>query len=248
MRLRQIALVAEDLDARTRDVADLLGLQAGYADPGVGAYGLENVVMPVGDTFLEIVSPKQDGTTAGRLLEKRGGDGGYMVILQVEDFAAAYVRIKDKGVRIVSERHGDCYDFAHMHPKDIGGAIVSVDEMRPPEHWEWGGPDWKGLVDTSVTTGIVGVEIQSSDPAAMAARWADVLGLSAATSDRKGEIALDGGLIRFVEDRDGRGDGVSALMVKVADAGAFMARAQRLGALDADGVATACGTRIYPIA
>ena len=92
MRLRQIALVAHDLAAAETDIRAILGLDYAYDDPGVGKFGLRNAVFPVGETFLEVVSPKKPGTTAGRLLEKRGGDGGYMVILQVEDTAEARAR------------------------------------------------------------------------------------------------------------------------------------------------------------
>lgn len=87
MRLRQIALVGQDLDACRAEIVEVLGLGGAYADPGVGKYGLHNAVWPVGDTFLEVVSPTREGTTAGRLLEKRQGDGGYMVILQTDDLA-----------------------------------------------------------------------------------------------------------------------------------------------------------------
>src|SRR5678815_6198505 len=97
MRLRQIALVGRDLDAAEADIRAVLGLDYAYDDPGVGKFGLRNAVFPVGETFLEVVSPKQAGTTAGRLLEKRGGDGGYMVILQVEDIAEARARIAKAG-------------------------------------------------------------------------------------------------------------------------------------------------------
>src|SRR3984885_7922975 len=97
MRLRQIALVAKDLAAARADICAVLGIDYAFDDPGVGKYGLRNAVFPIGDTFLEVVSPKQTGTTAGRLLEKRGGDGGYMVILQVDDLAAALGRVANAG-------------------------------------------------------------------------------------------------------------------------------------------------------
>src|SRR5580692_9687540 len=100
MRLRQIALVAQDLAAAQADIAAVLGLDYAYDDPGVGKFGLRNAVFPIGETFLEVVSPKQDGTTAGRLLEKRGGDGGYMVILQVHDIKKARAQIAAAGARV----------------------------------------------------------------------------------------------------------------------------------------------------
>ena len=47
----------------------MLDLEVGFRDPGVELFGLRNAVIPVGDTFLEVVSPIKEGTTAGRLLE-----------------------------------------------------------------------------------------------------------------------------------------------------------------------------------
>ena len=85
IRLRQVAFVAADLSPVEADIEEHLGLESCFRDPGVARFGLRNVLYPVGDQLLEVVSPTEAGTTAGRLLAKRGGDGGYMVILQVDD-------------------------------------------------------------------------------------------------------------------------------------------------------------------
>ena len=44
---------------------------------GSAEFGLENTLMPVGRNFLEVVAPIQEGTAAGRYLDRRGGNGGY---------------------------------------------------------------------------------------------------------------------------------------------------------------------------
>ena len=116
MRLRQIALVGEDLAACEADIRAILGLDYAYDDPGVGTFGLKNAVFPIGETFLEVVSPKQEGTTAGRLLEKRGGDGGYMAIFQVRDIGEARARLEAARARTVSEVDRDCVHYSHIHP------------------------------------------------------------------------------------------------------------------------------------
>jgi hypothetical protein len=59
MRLRQIALVGKDLAACEADIRAILGLDYAYDDPGVGEFGLKNAVFPVGETFLEVVSPNR---------------------------------------------------------------------------------------------------------------------------------------------------------------------------------------------
>ncbi len=244
IRLRQIALVAHDLAKAHADIAAVLGLDYAYDDPGVGKYGLHNAVFPVGNTFLEVVSPTTDDTTAGRLLDKRAGDGGYMVILQVEDLPAARRRVLQAGVRIADQTDGDGFAFTHLHPKDVGGAIVSLDAMQPWDRWEWGGPGWQDRVRTDTSVAVVGAEVQAIDPAAMAARWAKVLGLPMAVRDGVRGIALDGGEIRFVPIEDDRGEGLGGFDVVVHDPEAVRATAARRGLVDEMGAVVLSGTRV----
>ena len=244
MRLRQIALVAHDLEKAKADIVAVLGLGADYADPGVGHFGLENAVWPIGDTFLEVVSPKQSGTTAGRLLDKRGGDGGYMTIFQVPDIDAARARASQHGVRFVwNTDRDDGVRASHLHPKDTGGALISIDQMTPVGRWEWGGPDWETAVRTDVSTSIVGAEIQAEDPDAMSARWAEILGLERSGGGDAWRLALDGGEIRFVSPSDGRGEGLGGFDVAVRDVAEVKARARARGLVVGDSVMLA-GTRV----
>jgi hypothetical protein len=211
MRLRQICLVASELEPAVRELCSVLGLEVGYRDPGVAEFGLNNAVMPVGTQFLEVVSPVREGTTAGRFLKRRGGDGGYMVILQTDDLAADRDRLASLGVRIVWQIELDDIKTVHLHPRDIGGAIVSLDQPNPPEAWRWGGPDWQAHAATEVVRGIAGVEIEAADPVAMAARWAQLLGLGTPVPvDGVERLALDGGELCFVK-AGARGEGVSCV-------------------------------------
>jgi catechol 2,3-dioxygenase-like lactoylglutathione lyase family enzyme len=244
MRLRQIALVGQDLAAAEADIRAVLGLDYAYDDPGVGAFGLRNAVFPVGETFLEVVSPKQEGTTAGRLLEKRGGDGGYMVILQVRDIAEARERIAKAGARTVAQADRDGVHMTHIHPRDIGGAIVSVDQMEPWERWEWGGPVWRDNVRIDTSVGITGAELQGDDPAAMARRWGEILGRTPEPAEGGWRIGLeDGGEVRFVTAADGRGEGLGRFDVAVRDPAAVRAAAKARGLLQGDDVILS-GTRV----
>ena len=245
MRLRQIALVAHDLEQAKADIVAVLGLGADYADPGVGHFGLENAVWPIGDTFLEVVSPKQPGTTAGRLLDKRDGDGGYMTIFQVPDIVAARARAAEHGVRFVwNTDRGDGVAASHLHPKDTGGALISMDQMTPPARWEWGGPGWETAARTDVSTGIVGAEIQADDPGAMSQRWADILGLERGCADGVWRLTLDGGELRFVSPTDDRGEGLGGFDVAVRDPVAVRAVAKARGLAAVDGEVVLAGARV----
>ncbi len=244
MRLRQIALVGADLDRAEADIRAVLGVDYAYDDPGVGKFGLKNAVFPIGETFLEVVSPKAEGTTAGRLIEKRGGDGGYMVILQVHDIARARAGIAAAGARVVEDISLPGVEASHIHPRDIGGAIVSLDWMDSWGRWEWGGPVWRENLRTDVSTRIVGAEIQSDDPEAMSARWAEVLDQAREQAAGGWRIPLEeDGEIRFVAAADGRGDGLRAFDVAVRDPDAVRAVAEARGLLK-DGEVTLCGTAV----
>ena len=137
MRLRQIALVTPELRDVERKICDQLGLEVCYRDPGLSSFGLRHGLYAIGDQILEVVAPKQPGTTAGRFLERRGGEGGYMVLLQTDELQQHKTRVENDGMRIVHDgkvdAHGASIHGIHLHPKDVGGAILSLDQADPPE-------------------------------------------------------------------------------------------------------------------
>ena len=137
-RLRQAVIVAADQPAAERALGTELGLHSPFYDPGVAHFGLTNAVFTVGDTFLEVISPAREGTTAGRYRERIGGDGGYMAMFQVPDIDDAQKRLIDLDVRVVFDgSHPDIADL-HLHPRDVPGAIVALNEARPPKRQEPG--------------------------------------------------------------------------------------------------------------
>jgi hypothetical protein len=74
----------------------------------------------------------------------------------------------------------DLADIAgtHLHPKDVAGAIVSLDWADPPESWRWAGPEWTGRAPEHHSAGAIsGLTIEVTDPVRAAERWALVLGL-----------------------------------------------------------------------
>ena len=185
-RLRQVVLAARTLAPVAEELEAAIGVSDPYRDAGVGHFGLENAVYALGDTFIEIVAPVRDGTAAGRQLDRRGGDCGYMVMFELADAAALRRRLSDTGVRVVWETaHDDIIDL-HLHPKDVPGAIVAVDVTDPPGSWRWGGPAWTGTVPAHGAGGLRGLTVGAVDPTATAARWAAVLGI-----DVLGETMLD---------------------------------------------------------
>ena len=101
MRIRQLVLVSDERDSVVEDLCGLFEIEVAFYDPGIIHFGLENAVIPVGDTFLEVVSPVQEETTAGRYLERRNGNGGYMVIMQTDDLKSEKARVEAEVINIV---------------------------------------------------------------------------------------------------------------------------------------------------
>jgi Glyoxalase-like domain len=214
-RLRQVAVVARDCGRVAEELHQAFGWAQPFHDAGVGEFGLTNAVFAVGDTFLEVVAPAQPDTAAGRYLERRGGDGGYMAIFQVPDLAAARRRIADLGVRVVWT--ADLPDMAatHLHPADVPGAIVSVDWAAPAQSWRWAGPSWTGQAPEHAPGGVTGLTIEVKDPPAAARRWAEVLGISASCDGRTAVVELPdaGQRLGFVPARAGHGEGITAVTI-----------------------------------
>src|SRR5215475_6738598 len=218
-RLRQVALAAVDCEATARQLQDTFRWPEPFHDPGVGRFGLTNSVFAVGDTFVEVVAPDRADTAAGRYLERRGGDSGYMAIFQMPDLEEARRRVTSAGVRVVWT--ADLADIAgtHLHPKDVPGAIVSLDWADPPESWRWAGPEWTGRAPAHLQGGLRGLTIEVTDPAGAAARWAEVLGLTVTHDQDAAVIELTHARqdLRFVP-ATGQGEAITEVRL-TADAG-----------------------------
>ena len=170
-------LAAAQLEPVAAALRSALALDEPFRDPGVGEFGLENVVFALGDCFLEVVSPTRAGTAAGRYLERRGGDGGYMVIFDLEDLEGARSRALGLGVRVVWQIDLPDISGTHLHPADMRGAIVSIDGSRPYGSWRWGGPEWTARIGAGAPGRLAGITVAVADPASVAARWGEVLGV-----------------------------------------------------------------------
>lgn len=251
LRLRQIALVAEKLAPVEQALVDVLGIAVCYRDPAVATFGLENALLPVGNQFLEVVAPVQAGTAGGRYLERRGGDGGYMVICQCDDHPPRRERVAALGVRTVFDRDMEDYALMQLHPKDTGGSFLEIDAqlgpggLDPDGPWHPAGPDWKAGQRLDRVTGIVAAEIQADDPAAVARKWSDIVEIPLTrTADDDPELELDNARIRFVSCRDGRPEGLGGIDINCVDHAGIMAAAARYDAVTGPDQITLGGLRM----
>ncbi len=240
MRLRQIALVAKDLTHTAAIWTELLSAEICFRDPEVGFFGLENVLIPLGSDFLEIVSPVRTDTAGHRHLSRRG-PGGYMVLFQCADGLAAREQALAAGAEPIWEHDKSGIHATHFHPRSLPGAIVSVDSMeendsnyqRPDSRWHWAGPDWKTHKRENGILRLSGVQIDSKKPEHSLQLWQNVLNLPCPSKQRNA-LSLDHGIISFTksESDDAR---LVAFQIEHSDPKRVLDRARGMG-LTCDGM------------
>ena len=248
LRLRQICLVASKLEKPVDDLKAVFGLEICHRDPIVSKYGLTNALLPVGTNFLEVVAPFRQGTAAGRYIDRRDGDGGYMVILQCDDAEARAARMTEIGVRIANRLDYGTYIGLQLHPKDTGGAILETStdprSCQTDGPWHPAGDDWGKAVRTDVTTRMMAAELQAPDPRLLGQRWSEVLNIKLGEDDAGHPVLrLENAVLRFVTAEDNRGEGLAALDLQVVDRDHIFKEATARGCkVDGDTVHV-CGMR-----
>ena len=255
LRLRQIAFAAHDMERAAAQLGAVFGLAAGYNDPAIIHYGLRNVVLHVGGDFLEVVEPVRADASAARYLARRGGDSGYMVILQAADALAHRERMRGLGAAIADVLDHREHQATHFHPREFGGVLVSIDTTpgiaawrEADSFWQPAGPDWRAAAP-GLAQGIAAVDIASPDPAATAARWGRMLDATPHEAGDHWRIEmLHGAAIRFVAARDGSPAGIAGLALFTDDPDRVMQRAHDAGVPSAGDGVMICNVPVRAVA
>ena len=231
LHLRQICLVAPQLEPVISDIAAIMGLDVCYRDPHVAKYGLENALLPVDSVLLEVVSPTREGTAAGRFLDKTGGRGGYMAILACDDPDARGAHANAIGVRTANVIDHAPYHGVQLHPRDCRAAFNEFNHTDGSDDvlgaYPPAGPDWQGSIRKDVTQALIAVELQSEEPADLAVHWGRILDIAPTIDvDEAPQLELPNARIRFVP---GAQEIMSGLTFRVADRTQVLAAARARG-------------------
>ena len=245
VRLRQICLVAPRLEPVISDIAAIMGLNECYRDGNVAKYGLENALLPVDTILLEVVAPFQDGTAAGRFIDKTGGRGGYMAIFCCDDPDAYGKRANEMGVRTANVITHAPYHGVQLHPRDCRAAFIEFNHtdgsddvlgLYPPA-----GPDWQKTIAKDTTLALTDVEMESPEPEVLAAHWGKIIGTAVSTgAGGVPELKLPNAGFRFVQ---GPADLMSGLTFRVADIAKVRDAAKAKGCKVAGDGFDLCGVR-----
>jgi methylmalonyl-CoA epimerase len=88
------------------------------------------VMVPVGETRLELLEPTSDDSTIAKFIAKRG-EGLHHVCMKVPDLAAAVEKLKTEGIRLVSEEFkvgAGGHRYVFVHPASAGGVLLELVE------------------------------------------------------------------------------------------------------------------------
>jgi methylmalonyl-CoA epimerase len=115
--------------AAAKGVYEKLGLNLS-SEEVVEAEQVRVVMVPVGESRLELLEPTSENSVIAKFIAKRG-EGLHHVSLRVPDLAAAVERLKQDGVRLVSDgikvgAGGHRYVF--VHPSSAGGVLLELVE------------------------------------------------------------------------------------------------------------------------
>jgi len=88
------------------------------------------VMVPVGESRLELLEATSEDSTIAKFIAKRG-EGLHHVCLRVPDLPAAVARLKKDGVRMVSEEikiGAGGHRYVFVHPSSAGGVLLELAE------------------------------------------------------------------------------------------------------------------------
>lgn len=88
------------------------------------------VMVPVGESRLELLEATSEDSTIAKFIAKRG-EGLHHVSLRVPDLTAAVARLKKDGVRLVSDEikvGAGGHRYVFVHPSSAGGVLLELVE------------------------------------------------------------------------------------------------------------------------
>lgn len=131
LNLDHVAIAVHDLDAAVEAHRRRYGVEPLYREV-VESQGVEEAMIPVGGSFIQLLQPLADDTPVGRFLA-RHGEGLHHVAYAVADIEAALEHLRSVGAELVDETPrigGRGARIAFVHPADMAGTLVELVELE----------------------------------------------------------------------------------------------------------------------
>ena len=126
-RIDHVALAVADLEAAITHYRDVWGLQVSHRER-VADQGIEEVMLPLGESFLQLIAPTDEDTTVARFLQRRG-EGLHHIAYAVDDIETTLATLRARGVAVIDHkprRGGRGRLVAFVHPRGNHGVLVEL--------------------------------------------------------------------------------------------------------------------------
>jgi methylmalonyl-CoA/ethylmalonyl-CoA epimerase len=125
-----VAIAVRDLDATLESLQKLFGVEAVSREVVIDQ-GVEEAMVPLGGTALQLLGATGPDTPVGRFLEKRG-EGLHHISVAVADLDAALEHLRAAGARLIDETPqdgGGGARIAFVHPATVAGTLIELVEF-----------------------------------------------------------------------------------------------------------------------
>ncbi|MFO7548236.1 MAG: methylmalonyl-CoA epimerase [Acidimicrobiia bacterium] len=129
LNLDHVAIAVHDLDAAIDGYRSRYGVEPLHREM-VEEQGVEEAMIPVGGSFVQLLRPLAVDTPVGRYLA-RNGEGLHHLAFLVPDLEAALEHLRSEGARLVDEHPrtgGRGARIAFVHPADLAGTLIELVE------------------------------------------------------------------------------------------------------------------------
>jgi methylmalonyl-CoA/ethylmalonyl-CoA epimerase len=133
--LDHVGIAVHDLDAALARFREQYGVEPLYRQV-VETQGVDEAMVPVGGSFVQLLQPLHPDTPVGRFLEKRG-EGMHHMAFAVADIEAALEHLAGQGARLIDEKPrigGGGHRIAFVHPKAFAGTLIELVEHTEDSH------------------------------------------------------------------------------------------------------------------
>jgi methylmalonyl-CoA/ethylmalonyl-CoA epimerase len=130
LNLHHTAVAVRDLETALERFRQLFGVEPLYREV-VEDQDVDEAMLPLGGSYLQLIAPLSADGPVGRFLERRG-EGLHHVAVQVADIEAALDHLTDAGVELIDRqpRIGGRGDrIAFVHPRAFAGTLVELVEV-----------------------------------------------------------------------------------------------------------------------
>jgi methylmalonyl-CoA/ethylmalonyl-CoA epimerase len=126
-QIDHVGIAVEDLDAAVEHYRRTLGIEPTHRER-VESQGVEEALLAVGSSFIQLLGALGPDTPVGRFLERRG-PGVHHIGYRVDDVSSALEHLRAEGVELIDQtpRPGSRGTMiAFVHPKGMGGVLVEL--------------------------------------------------------------------------------------------------------------------------